>query len=156
MDSIKTKYVGLNFKWKLLILFSINTLVAFGIFDLTFHIIIEKTVTNLDLSTSNEKFNEFSNTQIVESASTYVISNLDIFDEYITQIYTTMLYFESNPGIYESLEEKGINPSLTSSFSTPKFDESSVYFYTPNSTFYNEPYVDSILSNIGCSNSIYF
>jgi hypothetical protein len=80
MESIKTKYLGLGFKWKLMLAYILNTLVTFAIFDLTFHIIIETTITNLDLSEETYEFNSFSNTLTAESTASQIMSGLDIYD----------------------------------------------------------------------------
>lgn len=36
---------------------------------------------------------------------------------------------------------------MTSSFSKPRYDRSSIYFYTSNSTFYDHPFLDKVLAS---------
>lgn len=77
-----------------------------------------------------------------------MVSGLDLFEQILAQISTTYIYFKSNPSIYSSNLKKGKNPRLTSYFTKPSYDRSSVYFYSPNSTFYDEPFIDKVLASV--------
>ena len=140
----------MSFSRKLALTFFLITLITFLIIDTIMHVIYEKIITEDDFITTNNinAFNQFSNQEVLSATNAYLTTGLDIYQEIIFQIYGSYEYFQDNPGIFVSNEQKGVNPPLTSTFATPRYDRSSVFFYTDDATFFNQPYIDQSLSSV--------
>ena len=93
MQRVREKFRALSFKSKLMLLFITNTLVTFLIFNLCFQLILSNSINSIDLTESTIKFSTLSNNQTINSDSAKLLARIDIFDEYITQLYVTMAFF---------------------------------------------------------------
>ena len=59
------------------------------------HVIYEKIITKVDFvgTTSINEFNQFSNQEVLSSTNAYLYSGLSIYEEIISQLYGSYLYF---------------------------------------------------------------
>lgn len=146
----------MKFSTKLALTVSISVVLTFVVIDIIMHVIYALIISQYDTSSdeSVQVFNTFSNQQVLKTWCNYIATSLAISEQVISQIYIAYKQFTANPQIETSFLQRGVNPPLTDTFTRPRYDRSSIYFYTENSTFYDEPFVDKSISSTAIFESV--
>ena len=148
---IKTWFVQLSFWKKIIIIFTLNTLVLLILTD-TIMLVLFGNISNdiISISISDaQSFNAITNNQIIGSIAKKIFSTIEMYSNFLVQLSNSFQFFTKNPGLYTSLETSNPQwPNLTSTFSNSTFYLPGYYYLNSNSTFTALPYIDELLSKM--------
>ena len=102
-------------------------------------------------ASETSEYISISNSLVGLSIANSLLSGMEIFSDVIVQVDSCIHFFRNRTDMYVSLLSgvEPYNPPLASSLNTkPDFRKPAAYFYSPNTSFHNEPYVEVLLSNI--------
>lgn len=96
MNRITRLINQLSFSRKLAISFFICSLLTFAVIDIVLHVLYSTVVTstNEDSAFNTDAFSEFSNSEILSSAESYIHSGVDIYEDIVSLIYSTYEHFK--------------------------------------------------------------
>lgn len=148
---IKTWFVQLSFWKKIIIIFTLNTLILLILTD-TIMLVLFGNISNdiISISVSDaQSFNSETNNQIIGSVAKKILSTIEIYSNFLVQLSNCFQFFSQNPGLYTSLESQNPQwPNLTSSFSNSTFYLPGYYYLNSNSSFTALPFIDELLSKM--------
>lgn len=145
-SDLKQWFVKLGFWKKIILIFTINTIIILVIMNVLMEILFQDVNTNI-LSVSASETSEYisiSNSLVGVSIANSLLTGMEIFADLLVQVDSSMHFFRNRTDMYVSLLSgvSPYNPPLASSMKpTPNYKAPAAYFFTQNSTFQNEPYV---------------
>lgn len=77
----------------------------------------------------------------------YLETGIDLYDEVLLGIFHAYYRFHGNVSLYKSNSLKNKLLELTSSFLKPKYARTGIFIYTPESNYYDEPYMDGVIAS---------
>ena len=122
---VKTWFAQLSFWKKIIIIFTLNTLILLILTDAIMLALFDKISQDITLTshTEQEKFNFLSNGQILEATSRNVLSQVDFYADILAQLTSAFGYFEQNRDLYTSLEGTSPqNPKYSSDFTNVSYN----------------------------------
>ena len=138
----KQWFTRLGFWKKIILIFSINTIIILVVMNVLMQILFQEVNTKI-LAISASETNEYisiSNSLVGLSIASSLVTGIEIFTDLILQVDGSMHFFRDKSDIYVSLLS-GVdpyNPPLVLSMGPiPNYRKPALYFYTQNSTFHN-------------------
>ncbi len=150
---MKEWFIKLGFWKKIILIFTINTIIILVIMNVLMEILFGEINTNI-LSISASETSEYisiSNSLVGLSIANSLLSGMEIFSDVIVQVDSCIHFFRNRTDMYVSLLSgvEPFNPPLASSLGAkPDYRKPAAFFYSQNSSFHNEPYIEVLLSNI--------
>lgn len=124
-------FVKLSFWKKIIIIFTLNTLILLILTDAIMLVLFGKISDDI-ISISNiekQQFNQISNTQVAGAVAKMTLSKIDLYGDYLNQLNNIYLYFNSNPNLYTSFEtNNNYIIKLTNTFIKPDYSQPALYF----------------------------
>jgi hypothetical protein len=148
---VKNWFVQLSFWKKIIIIFTLNTLILLILTDAIMLVLFGKISDDIVAISNQEKdqFNAVANTQIVGATAKMALSKVDLYANLLNQLASTYYYFTANPQFYSSLETASPPwPLLTSAFPNATYSQPAVYYLNPQSTFTPLPFLDELLGKM--------
>lgn len=144
-QTVRTWFVQLSFWKKIIIIFTLNTLVLLILTDAIMLVLFGKISEDIISISNTEKdqFNQVSNTQIAGATAKMALSKFDLYAGFLNQLANAYYYFNANPQLYTNLETASPPlPALTSSFLNASYSQPGMYLLNAEATFTALPYVD--------------
>lgn len=150
-QTVKTWFVQLSFWKKIIIIFTLNTLVLLILTDAIMLVLFGKISEDIISISNTEKdqFNQVSNTQIAGATAKMALSKFDLYAGFLNQLANAYYYFNANPQLYTNLETASPPlPALTSSFLNASYSQPGMYHLNGQATFTALPYMDELLAKM--------
>jgi hypothetical protein len=144
-------FVQLSFWKKIIIIFTLNTLILLILTDAIMLVLFGKISSGIIETSQSEKdqFNELSSNQIAQVSARMVLSQIDYYANVLAQMASAYSFFSQNPSLYTSLESTSpANPPLTASFPNASYAQPALYYYSNSSTFTALPFIDELLPQL--------
>lgn len=148
---VRTWFMQLSFWKKIIIIFTLNTLVLLILTDAIMLVLFGKISDDIVAISNQEKdqFNQVANTQIAGATAKMTLSKLDLYGSLLNQLANTYYYFSANPQMYTSLETADPPlPKLTSSYVNSTYSQPGVYYLNSASSFTPLSYLDELLGKM--------
>ena len=148
---MKGWFVQLSFWKKIIIIFTLNTLILLVLTDAIMLVLFGKISEDIIgiSNTEKDQFNQVSNTQIAGATAKMALSKFDLYAGFLSQLANAYYYFNANPQLYTTLETASPpSPALTSSFPNASYSQPGMYYLDSQTTFTALPYLDELMAKM--------